>query len=176
VAVVQRIYRFSNPFFTVVSPKDLLKPEERAAAAPTGAGYDPAAIWEDIQPLAQNLTPEGVPVSETVEELQSQAPLKVARARAVIDGTFHLLGLDLMTASFWLDLRKIQAPARNFGAAPTAAWTAFRKVVPWRQDEADRPRVPPSTLGYRFLISNKASLFYPPAAQDIDGGRPDGRP
>ena len=51
---------------------------------------------------------------------------------------------------------------RSFGTAPTAAWQAFRKVVPWQA--ATRPDLPPGTLAYSFLQANPASLFYPPAA------------
>jgi histidine ammonia-lyase len=176
VAVTQRIYRFGNPFFTVVSPKDLLTPQQLADAAPNGIGYDPTTLWQEIQSLAPSLTPEGQGVGDTVEELQAQTVLKVTRSRQVVDLTLRLLGLDLMTATYWMDLRQIQVPSRSFGAAPTAAWTAFRKAVPWRQAEADRPRTPESDLGYSFLKANSAARFYPAAAQDIDGGKSDGRP
>ena len=177
VAVAQRIYRFGNPFFTVASPKDLLTPRQLADAAPNGIGYDPTAIWQEIQSLAPSLTPEGnASVSDTVEELQAQTVLKVQRSRAAVDATLRLLGLDLMTATYWMDLRAIQSPARKFGTGPTAAWQAFRKVVPWQMPSDQRPRSPESGLGYAFVASNPVSVFYPAAARDIDGGKPDGRP
>ena len=168
VAVVQRIYRFGNPFFTVVSPEDVLTPEQRANAAPWGIGYDPTAIWQEIQILSHPLTPEGVPVSDAVEELQAQTFLKVTRARAVVRSTMRLLAQDLMTAAYWMDIRKIQDPSRRFGEAPTASWEAFRQVMPWQQAPADRPLEPPNTVAYRFLMSNSVDRFYPPAADHID--------
>jgi hypothetical protein len=65
-----------------------------------------------------------------------------------------------------MDIRRIQGTAlglqRSFGASPTAAWQAFRQVVPWQ--EADRPDVPSGTLAYDFLQANPATQFYPPAA------------
>jgi histidine ammonia-lyase len=57
-------------------------------------------------------------------------------------------------------VRKLQNPARNFGAAPTAAWTAFRKIVPFQQDPASRPAQPIGRIAYAFLKDNLASMFY----------------
>jgi histidine ammonia-lyase len=47
-----------------------------------------------------------------------------------VSTTFDLLAHDLLTATLWLDVRKAQDPSRNFGDGPTAAWTAFRRIVP----------------------------------------------
>jgi histidine ammonia-lyase len=41
-----------------------------------------------------------------------------------------LLGHDLLQASFWIDVRKKEDPKRDFGKAPTEAWSALRKAVP----------------------------------------------
>ena len=48
VAVTQRIYRFSNPFFTV-APAEVLSAMQLADAAPSGIGYEPTAIWQSVQ-------------------------------------------------------------------------------------------------------------------------------
>jgi histidine ammonia-lyase len=170
VAVVQRIYRLGSPFFTVVAAKDVLSPQELASAAPMGMGYDPTALWQEIQSLARPLTPEGNPIGQNVEELQAQTSLKIGHARQAVDDTLRLLGEDLLTATYWLDVRHKQDPARAFGAAPTSAWSAFRKVSPWQAPAAGRPAAPDSDLGYAFLKSNTAAAFYPPAAQAIDAG------
>jgi histidine ammonia-lyase len=176
VAVVQRIYRFSSTFFTVVSPGQVLSAEQVAAAAPNAMGYEPTAIWQELHALAQNQTPEGNPVSATVEELQSMTILKVTRGRQIVEHTFRLLGGDLLTGAFWLDIRKAQDPSRTFGAGPTAAHAAFRRAVPWQMPASQRPKRPEIDLGYEFLKANKASAFYPAAAAHIDGGRFNGRP
>jgi len=65
VAVVQRIYRFSSTFFTVIAPKDVLTPGEQLEASVHSDidGYNPTAIWHDIKSLAPTLTPEGNPIS-----------------------------------------------------------------------------------------------------------------
>jgi histidine ammonia-lyase len=71
------------------------------------------------------------------------------------------MGQDLLTATFWMDIRKIQDPDRTFGDAPTAAWQAFREVVPLRYTEKNRPQTPIGRIAYRFLWENPASDFYP---------------
>ena len=59
-----------------------------------------------------------------------------------------------------MDLRKIQDPDREFGDAPTAAWQAFREVVPFRYTAENRPQTPIGRIAYRFLLENPASNFY----------------
>jgi histidine ammonia-lyase len=172
VAVVQRIYRFSSTFFTVIAPKDALTPEQLEASVHSDIdGYNPTAIWHDIKSLAPTLTPEGNPISNDVEELQAQTVLKVTRARQIVDDTLLLLGEDLLTATFWMDVRRAQSPDRNFGRAPTAAWTAFRQAVPWQQKPQTRPAQPVGDIVHAFLTTRPAADFYPPLAKEIDGDK-----
>jgi histidine ammonia-lyase len=169
VAVVQRIYRFSSTFFTVIAPKDVLSQEQLEASVQSEVGgYNPTAIWQDIQAVSKSLTPEGNPISNDVEELQAQTVLKVTRARQAVDDTVLLLGEDLLTATFWLDIRRAQSPTRNFGRAPTAAWIAFRQAVPWQQKLPARPPRPIGGTVYAFLTTHPAAEFYPPLAKAID--------
>jgi hypothetical protein len=81
-----------------------------------------------------------------------------------------LLGQEMLTTSYWLNVRQVQGQQLNlprpFGAAPTAAWNAFRQVVPWQMDPTQRPNVPPGQLAYAFLVGNPASLFFPQAGSD----------
>ena len=171
VAVVQRIYRFSSTFFTQIAPKDVLTPEQLEASVQSDVdGYNPTAIWQEIQSLAHALTPEGNPISNDVEELQAQTVLKVSRARQTVDDTLLLLGEDLLTATFWMDIRRIQAPGRNFGRAPTAAWTAFRLAVPWQQSPQARSLEPMGNVVHAFMTAHPAAEFYAPLANDIGGG------
>jgi histidine ammonia-lyase len=169
VAVVQRIYRFSGTFFTQVAPKDVLTPEQLDASVQSDVdGYNPTAIWQEIQSLAHTLTPEGNPISNDVEELQAQTVLKVTRARRTVDDTLLLLGEDLLTATFWLDIRRIQSPGREFGRAPTAAWNALRQAVPWQQEPQARSSQPVGGIVHDFLTAHPAAEFYPPLAKEID--------
>jgi hypothetical protein len=55
---------------------------------------------------------------------------------------------------------------RSFGSGPTAAWQAFRKVVPWQMAPADRPHVPPGQLALDFLSERSAAEFHPPLGQE----------
>jgi histidine ammonia-lyase len=169
VAVVQRLYRFSSTFFTVIAPKDVLTQEQLDASVQSDVGgYNPTAIWQHIQGLAQTLAPEGNPISNNVEELQAQTVLKVTRARQAVDDTLLLLGEDLLTATYWLDIRIAQSPDRNFGRVPTATWNAFREVVPWQQPRSARPARPIGGIVYAFLTTHPAAEFHPPLARDID--------
>jgi histidine ammonia-lyase len=170
VAVVQRIYRFSSTFFTVIAPKDVLNAEQLGASVQSDIdGYNPTAIWQDIESLAPTLTPEGNPISNDVEELQAQTVLKAMRARRTLDDTVLLLGEDLLTATYWMDIRRVQSPDRNFGRAPTAAWRAFRQAVPWQQELSARPPQPVSGIVHAFVTAHPAAEFYAPLTQDIDG-------
>jgi histidine ammonia-lyase len=172
VAVVQRIYRFSSTFFTAVAPKDVLTQEQLEASVQSDIdGYNPTAIWQDIQGLAQMVTPEGNPISNDVEELQAQTVQKVSRARRAVDDTLLLLGEDLLTATFWMDVRRAQSPGRNFGRAPTAAWTELRHVVPWQQNPQARPLQPIGNIVYAFMTTHPAAEFYPPLAKEIDADK-----
>ena len=170
VAVVQRIYRFSSPFFTSVSPKDVLTAEQLEASVHSDVdGYNPTAIWNDIQSLAHPIGPEGNPIGNDVEELQAQTVLKVTHARRTVDDTLLLLGEDLLTATFWMDIRQLQSPGRDFGRAPTAAWTALRQAVPWQQKPQARPAQPVGGIIHGFMTAHPAAEFYPPLAKQIDG-------
>jgi histidine ammonia-lyase len=125
VAVMLRIDRFSNPFFTVVRASDVLP-----GAARWIGGYTAVALQQEIQSLTNPVAPLGSAIVSTVEDLQAQTLIKVQRARQAVSATMDLLSIDLLGASLWMDVRKAQNPGRKFGEAPTAVWRALRKVVP----------------------------------------------
>jgi histidine ammonia-lyase len=164
VAVMLRIERFSSTFFTVVKPSDLLNDKQLAAATGYFFGYAPVDIFQDIQSLSIPITPEGQAIVLTVEDLQAQTRLKLAHARAIVDDTLLLLGHDLGNASFWMDIRQLQDPKRSFGRAPTDAWRAFRREVPFQQERTQRPDKTFGAIVSEFLKSNPASMFYPSGA------------
>ena len=161
VAVMQRIYRFSNPFHTGVKPADVLDAEQLARAAPQGNGTTIVAFWGEVEAMLNPVPPAGV--ASDVQgngDIESQAPLKVAKARKTVDATWRLLAHDLMTAAYWIDVRKAEVPARGFGTAATAAWSAYRQVSPWQLAAAERPVQPPQNLAYAFLLSHPATAFH----------------
>src|SRR5947207_13797718 len=95
-----------------------------------GGGFTPMDLEQDIQSLTNPVAPSGQAIVSTVEDLPAQTRVKAYRARQAVNTTFDLLAHDLLTATLWLDVRNAQDPWRNFGDGPTAAGTAFRKIVP----------------------------------------------
>jgi histidine ammonia-lyase len=159
VAVAQRIERFRNPFFTVIKPADVLSPE-LLKEIPTFDGYLPSDLWQELASLGTPVTPNGQAIVATVEDLEAQTRLKTTRARQAVDLSFHLLAQDLLTASYWMEVRKAQKPDRKFGAAPEAALAALRQVIPWRQAPGERPKRPLGLVAYEFIQENPAAKFY----------------
>ena len=160
--------RFENTFFTVIAANDPTLPASQISnSAPGAADYTLADLLAEIQLLQNPVPAQGNSIISSVEDLQAEGRIKVARARLMVDDLTWLLGQDLLTAAKWMDIRQIQGQtlglSRSFGAAPTAAWQAFRQVVPWQA--STRPDVPPGQLAYDFLQANPASLFYPAAVR-----------
>ncbi len=155
IAVMLRIERFRNPFFTGAVAAEVLP-----GAANGFFGYAPVDLQQEIQSLMNPVAPFGSAIVGTVEDLQSQTRIKLQKARQAVETTFDLLSFDLLEGSLWLDVRRAQDPHRNFGDAPTAVWTAFRQRVPLRQDPAEeRTQSTPQTAA-QFLKTTAASTFY----------------
>lgn len=167
VVVAQRINRFTNPFFTVVRPADVLPAGTRAApGGGVASAAVAAALFQEIQSLENPLAPEGNAIIQTVEDLQAQTRLKIARTRQAVDDTFDLLAEDLLTGAYWLDVRRAQDPTRQFGDVVTAVWGAFRETVPFRRDPERAETAPVHERAAYFLRNNAPSRFF---AED-DGG------
>ncbi len=166
VAVMLRIDRFSNPFFTVVKAAEVLP-----AAAGHFTGYTPVALQQEIQSLTNPVAPFGSAIVGTVEDLQAQSLIKVQHARQAVDTTLDLLGHDLLEASLWMDVRKAQAPGRNFGQAPTAVWSAFRKEIPL-QPGFDAAATRSETMAAAaFVHETDPAKFYPTVLPSSEGSR-----
>ncbi|HMK84332.1 MAG TPA: aromatic amino acid ammonia-lyase [Steroidobacteraceae bacterium] len=163
IAVSLRIDRFFNPFFTQANPAEVLKvPPGNGFAIymAGGGGFTPVDLEQEIQSLTNPIAPSGQAIVSTVEDLQAQTRIKAYRARQAVSTTFDLLAHDLLTATLWLDVRKAQDPARQFGDAPTAAWTAFRKLVPTLPSMEGNPTQSRSMTAAAFLESTPADTFY----------------
>jgi histidine ammonia-lyase len=164
-AVAQRIERFSNrgptAFFTGIYPKDVLTPEQlRLSPSLLEPYFAFMDVWAEIQNDAHSITAEGNASDFGVADIEAFSRLKAVRGRQVVDLTMQLLAYDLLTATYWLDVRKAEDPKRNFAPAPTAAWIAFRNVLPWQQEVDSRPDVPYGAVAYNFLKQTPASAFY----------------
>lgn len=155
IAVMLRIERFRNPFFTGVSADEVLPEASRSFT-----DYAPVDLQQEIQSLMNPVAPFGSAIVGTVEDLQAQTRIKVQRARQAVATTVDLLSFDLIEGSLWMDVRKAQDTTRNFGLAPTAAWNAFRRRVPLRQDFSAPGAQSISMVASEFLKNVPASTFY----------------
>ncbi len=177
-AVAERIERFSDrgptAFFTGIYPKDVLTPEQlRLSPSMSEPYFAFMDVWAEIQNDAHEITAEGNAADWGVADVEAYTRLKGMRGRQVIDLTMQLLAYDLLTATYWMDVRHVEDGTRQFGAAPTAVWQAFRKVLPWQKDVDQRPDVPYGAVAYHFLEQTPAETFYPggPAMPSSDGER-----
>jgi histidine ammonia-lyase len=132
VAVLLRIDRFKNPFFTVTKLSDVIPGQ------PEDWGYAPVALEQEVQSLTNPVAPLGSAIVSTVEDLQAQTYIKVTRGRQAVSTTLDLLAFDLTQAALWLDVRKRQDATRAFGAPATAVWQEIRKIAPLHV-ETDKP-------------------------------------
>jgi histidine ammonia-lyase len=161
VAVMLRIDRFSSPFFTGVEASSVVPSEETGGFFAGGGGYDPVDLQQEIQSLTNPVAPFGAAIVGTVEDLQAQTRIKAYRVQQVVSTTFDLLGHDLLEGAFWMDIRHAQDPSRQFGAGSTAAWTAFRKVVPFKVDRSATPKQSNNALATAYIKTTEPTTFYP---------------
>jgi len=163
VAVMLRQERFRSTFFTRVRAEDVLG----AAGANGGvrAGdWSNHEVWQRIQGLINPVPPEGYSGdAQGVEELDSETNFKVARAVQALRDSWLLLASDFVVGARWMDVRKVQDPQRGFGAAPTAAWQAFRKIapLPTAAQPADKAVQSEDITALKFIQGTPASTFFP---------------
>ena len=155
IAVMLRIERFRNPFFTGVNARDVLPEVSRSFT-----DYAPVDLQQEVQGLMNPVAPFGSAIVGTVEDLQAQTRIKAQRARQAVETTFDLLSFDLIEGSLWMDVRKAQDPKRSFGMAPTGAWTAFRQRVPLRLNSGEPGAQSIALVASQFLKATPASTFY----------------
>ncbi len=167
-AVAQRVIRFTSPFFTVAAASDESPGEPGRFHLTQGSEIDVVALMQEIQGLINPVPPEGNALIQNVEDLQTQTRLKVTRARAAVEDTIELLAEDLLTGTYWLDLRKSQYPSRTFGASPTAVWIAFRATLPFNGAGPTSATQPIHEVAATFIRSNAAANFYKDNAREPD--------
>jgi histidine ammonia-lyase len=165
IAVMLRMDRFNNTFFTVVNASDVLQ-----GGPWWDGGYTPVALQQEIQTLMNPVAPFGAAIVSTVEDLQTQTLLKAQRARQAVATTMDLLAHDLMGGALWMDVRKKQDASREFGKAPTAAWTALRKAVPLQSMFAGSRTESDEALAGKFMWATDPATFYP---DTLPGSAPD---
>jgi histidine ammonia-lyase len=159
-AVAQRMLRFTSKFFTVIAPPPESPGEPGRFHVSDGSEVDSAALMQEIQTLINPVPPQGNALIQTVEDLQGQTRLKASRARALVADTIDLLAEDLLTGTYWLDLRKAQTPKVSFGECSDALWAAFRSVLPFDGTQKGKVPMPVHEVAAQFIRSNAASRFY----------------
>ena len=157
VAVMLRIERFRNTFFTGIAAESVI-PDAHSAFHE----YSPVDLQQEVAGLMNPVAPFGSAIVGTVEDLQAQTRIKVQHARQAIDTTFDLLGFDLLEGSMWMDVRKIQDGHRRFGPASTAACAAYRKAVPLESLPATTSDFLRNTPASTFLRDLPAAEAKPP--------------
>jgi histidine ammonia-lyase len=165
-AVAQRMLRFTNTFFTVISATDESPGEPGRFHLTQGSEIDAVALMQEIQGLINPVPPEGNALIQNVEDMQTQTRLKVTRAREAVEDTVELLAEDLLTGTYWLDLRKAQNPNRSFGASPMAVWSAFRSVLPFSGNGPAAASQSIHEIAATFIRSNPAANFYQDNARE----------
>ena len=171
IVVMLRSERFGSEFFTGEGSQKVLK---SLGGGYFGGGFGNHETWQHIQAQITPVPPEGYGGSSGVEELEAQSLLKAIRAQTAVDDTFRLLATDLLTGTRWLDVRKTQDAKRAFGPGPTAAWVAFRRVMPLNADPA-APMPEPGAVGITtltFLKNNPAWKYFPLALPQTAAAAP----
>lgn len=163
VAIGQRLQRFNNPFFTVVTAQAVLGAQSHPPLQDY-ADYLNGDLSQEIAGTVVPVSPRGDGLISNVEDLQAQTHLKAERARQAIEATDQLLALDLLTGAYWMDVRAKQDPHRTFGTVPAAVRHALRAVVPLDQGTA----LPPRPIG----VTAATFMRLHPAAGFTRGSRP----
>jgi histidine ammonia-lyase len=158
-AHVQRVLRFPDTFFTVVSPGDVLSEDVLANTPPQGASYTISDLMAEIQTLANPVPAQGNALVRNVEDMETYTRQRVARARLAVDDALRLVAQEMLSASYWMEIRKAQNPDRSFAAAPASALQALRAVIPWQQAPDLRPELPAGELVYAFMQAVPAATF-----------------
>lgn len=172
VAVVERIHRFEDPFFTLTDAQEVLKAQVLAGAAGGGGGGMIAdALWQELKPLANPVAPDGVTADKGVGDLNGVPMLKLMRMQEAVEVSMDILAEDLLNAAFWLDIRKLEKPERDFGAPATAVWRAVRAIEPFRRNpNAPAPLLAPGPSVSAFMWATPATQFYARGRVAMPGG------
>jgi histidine ammonia-lyase len=177
VAIKERVQRFFDPFFTIITMDDL--PEQDRGNAPLGDGFAMSDLTAELMSLASPVPAAGYWTESGIQDVQSFGRVKVARARQAVDTALYLIGNELLSATRWMDIRRVQSPGRSFGSAPTAAWQAWREVSPWQQDPQVREKMESQRimLPYRFIRDTSPARFLgaDAAGPDIGDDTPSNR-
>src|SRR5918996_120319 len=152
--IALRTLRIGQPFFSVITPADVLSPAVLARAASEYEGPQVLGdLVDELQVLTMPIPVEMDPERVHPDETFTFGSEKVAKARLALDVSLRLIAQEALSATFWADVREAQRPARSFGDVPECAWGAFREVIPWQAEPGTRPSNP-GEIAYEFLREN----------------------
>ena len=166
MGTLERTQRTFDPFFTVVrtvGSYGFLEgfPEDVQCNVPHADSFAMSDLLGELKSLANPVPAEGNWTERGIQDVQGLGRAKVAKARLAVDNALYLISQELLSATKWMDHRRVQSPGRSFGAAPTAAWQAWRVISPCRQDPNERELMETwrMNLPYSFMKGNPASNF-----------------
>ncbi len=154
---VQRVMRFPDTFFSVIRPADVLSAEVRAKAPSGGNGWATSDLMAELHTLTNPLPAQGLALVRNVEDMESYTRQRVGRARQAVDIALRIIAQEMLSASYWVEVRRAQNPARSFGRVAEDALAGLRTVLPWQADE--RPSIPVGEIVYAFMLSNPAANY-----------------
>ncbi len=154
---VQRVMRFPDTFFTVIAPADVLSAEVRAKAPSRGSSWSISDLMAEIQTLTNPIPAQGLSLVRNVEDMESYTRQRVARARQAVDIALRITAEEMLSASYWVEVRKAENPARSFGRAAEDALAGLRTVLPWQADQ--RPHIPAGEIVYSYMLHTPAANY-----------------
>jgi histidine ammonia-lyase len=143
--IIETMSRFNDPYFTVVRSQDIMGP-----GFGQGGGGNNHWLWSEILSLATPLVPPGIGTIANPADVGAVPLLRLERAERMLDVQYELLAGQIVQGAYWMDVRKRQTPAREFGTAPTAIHAAIRQVVPLQRPAGS----PPPTGSNQDLVMN----------------------
>ena len=117
VATLERTQRTFDPFFTVVrtvGSYGFLEgfPEDVQCNVPHADSFAMSDILGELKSLANPVPAEGNWTERGIQDVQGLGRAKVAKARLAVDNALYLISQELLSATEWMDNRRVQSPGR----------------------------------------------------------------
>ncbi|MDR1731030.1 MAG: aromatic amino acid ammonia-lyase [Synergistaceae bacterium] len=125
-----RMIKLGTPAFTKL-PR-FLSPDEEAHVHAFGTIQKTYTLLDtEIRHLSNPSTVDFMAVAGEIEDHANNMPHVVQRLRRIVDNLKYIFGMEAMHAAQAITLRRQRDPDLPLGKGTEAAWTLFRKTVPW---------------------------------------------